>query len=821
MPAKSSVPSIAEDSLHVIRNRMRRGELALFTGAGFSRDATAVDGQSVPGKDELKEILWPIAFPGETIDATSSLGEIFECAIQQSSTAVKRELEKCLTIRSSDLPEIYAKWLALPWFRIYTLNIDDLEEATQRQFDIPLRLISTSINDPVPNPDAAILYVHLNGKVGEIPKVTFSPFQYAERLPGRDPWYAILAADLSRKSFIFVGSSLDEPPMWDHVALRGERPGREIRPRSFLVTPELPVARRRLLAEFNIDWIPMDQESFLYEVLLPLEAEATSGRAVLRQQREHLARSPVRSITEVRSERRDIALAQYLLGREPSWQDISDGYSIEREFETDLIDPERVVEPAVTLFTGTAGTGKSTTLMRMCLALDAQGHQVAWLDLSSNHTIAQLKAAIIGADPEYIAIDDLDLLGAQSASFVTELLDRKPELKVLAACRSARAERFDVIRALTRLDCKNVVVPPLADSDISLLLDALEKAGVLGQLQGLSMAERRSVFSRKAGRQLIVAMIEATSGRDFDDKIEGETAELPTDMAFLYAIVALATRARTWLSRETILFAAGDTSATQLEKLEALIRQHLVVEPIVDQLELRHRVIAERVVACFRRQGQLGEAVEGLLLAMAMRTVGMHGTQNRERRLLVKLLNHRFMIEEVCDAGQIRAIYESLRSTLGDDFHYWLQRGSFEVQVGDLSLAENYLDQAKGLASTDYRVQTEWAYMSLKRAAEDAGAGIHGWRERAEAGFSELEDAISRRGTEDSYPYHVLGSQGLRYVRRAPLVQIEKQQILGRLLERVKQGVALHGGDELESLREAIERDYLLTAVPPAEVADP
>ena len=265
-------------------------------------------------------------FPSEEPDPESSLGDIFECALQQSESAVQRELNRCLRVDPSALPQGYRDWFSLPWFRVYTLNIDDLEEAVQRQYSQATRYESLSINDPLPNPSSAVTYVHLNGRLSEFPRVTFSPMQYADRLPGKDPWYAALAADLVGRSFLFVGSSLDEPPIWDHMALRGERArhARELRPRSFLVTPSLPTARRRLLAEFNIDWIPMDQEMFLTDVLMNLVEEAHSGREMLRIRQGQLSRSPVRSIGEIRSEFSDVNLSQYLLGREPAWQDITE-----------------------------------------------------------------------------------------------------------------------------------------------------------------------------------------------------------------------------------------------------------------------------------------------------------------------------------------------------------------------------------------------------------------------------------------------------------------------------------------------------------------
>ncbi|MDE0515902.1 MAG: hypothetical protein OXH43_06185 [Acidimicrobiaceae bacterium] len=183
---------------------------------------------------------------------------------------------------------------------------------------------------------------------------------------------------------------------------------------------------------------------------------------------------------------------------------------------------------------------------------------------------------------------------------------------------------------------------------------------------------------------------------------------------------------------------------------------------------------------------------------------------------MVGLLNHKFMIEEIGDKAAVRTIYESLSSILSDDFHFWLQRGSFELETGDLDLAENYLNQARGLSPEDHRVRTAWSYMSLRRAAELAQSAEAGWRERAQEAMSELSDIIELRGTTDEHAFHILGSQGLHYARRAPLSFDERLRLLDQLRGVVGRGARLHtDSDELKQLRDDLETEYLRLAVPP------
>jgi tetratricopeptide (TPR) repeat protein len=185
--------------------------------------------------------------------------------------------------------------------------------------------------------------------------------------------------------------------------------------------------------------------------------------------------------------------------------------------------------------------------------------------------------------------------------------------------------------------------------------------------------------------------------------------------------------------------------------------------------------------------------------------------RGREGSLLVRLLSHDWLMKHMPgDREGVRAAYDAVEDLLSWDSHYWLQRGSFEVEVGDLQLAYNLLEQARALAPEDYRVQTEWGYLAIKRAAQNPTALEA--RDRVDEAFVELEDAITRRGHLDSYPAHVMGSQGLSWVRNGPLSQEEKLAVLARLRGVVDDALNQHPTvGELRQLSRDLEQEYLTT----------
>ena len=147
----------------------------LFTGAGFSLDAEATDGEPIPSVGKLKEILWPIAFPRGRVRSGSSNGDIFDCAREANRTLLERNPSAMSDSEQRRSARFLYRLDVGPWRRIYTLNVDDLEEAVQRAHDLPVAIRTVSaLTDPIPNHDQSLLCVHLNGTLSDLPDVTFS-----------------------------------------------------------------------------------------------------------------------------------------------------------------------------------------------------------------------------------------------------------------------------------------------------------------------------------------------------------------------------------------------------------------------------------------------------------------------------------------------------------------------------------------------------------------------------------------------------------------------------------------------------------------------
>lgn len=321
------------------------------------------------------------------------------------------------------------------------------------------------------------------------------------------------------------------------------------------------------------------------------------------------------------------------------------------------------------------------------------------------------------------------------------------------------------------------------------------------------------MFREYSGRQLLVAMISATSGARLQDKVPDEFFDLPDDSQRAYALVALATTFRYSLSRQDILIALNDSTNEAINTIDALLRRHLLIErpPGSGLIQVRHRVIAELLRDELQKRGQLTDAVFGLAFLAATHTPPSTARRGRALRLLRAVINHDFLFRTL-NLEASKVLYQQLEDLLASDPHYWLQRGSLEVEFGDLRLAENFLSQARGLSAGDLLIENEWAYLLFRKAIDVPGSSQAPALVRE---ATEILENIIQHPAAQPHPFHVLGSQGFAWSRRGISRQEEKARYLRAIMAKVELGVDRYPKNEdLKQLRDDLRREYLALAIP-------
>ena len=822
---------LSANSIARLRSQMARAEVVFFTGAGFSVGAENRRGQKLPTTAQLKRELWGLCYPDQENDPTSTLGELFDVAKKRRRADLINFLGSRFSVHADSLSDYYRSYWSMPWLRVYTLNIDDLALAAARKFQLdrtPIPISATSGDRSyVPrgrHGEPSLEVVHLNGALPDPPEsLTFSETQYAERIANKEPWYARCVADLVSRPVIFIGTDLREVPLWQHMELRKLRvkPRNDRRAGSILVTPTLSPSRQELLQELRVEWFSGTAESFAGEVLGQLGDARKKGFEFLGDYSRSLGRTTLQLTSDLAADNPSLETG-YLAGEEPHWADVLTGRAVERAFDLALYEAametfKRKRPATALLVSGTAGTGKSTALMRLALTLSDEGIPAFWVDRDTRVSPHAIRERVLREKSRVaLVIDDADVLGRQAAGLLHELVLAHDKLLCIMSARSTKVGAIaDSIAQENLIALEEKVVPGLTDEDIGKLIFVLDKFHRLGILKGKNAVERRRAFTYQAGRQLLVAMINATSGEKFEEKAQSELIDLTGIDRYTYAIVCVASSLGHYLTKDEVLLAAGNAVNEAAEALDTLAARHVLVSrPPTYEYRARHRVIAELVQGRLQALGELKDVVVGLAFAASSKVNPAMPKHERPWRLLNRLMGHEFL-GRVLGVMDAREVYGEIESLVAFDYHYWLQRGSLEVQLGELVWATQYLDQARSLASHDYLVQTAYGDLQMRKASESPD------RHRAlaylEEGMAILENVITVHGRTTPYPFHVLGSQGLHWSRvEATMTGVAKREFLGMILERVKTGCGLHPrSEQLKRLVPVIEREILYTVTVP------
>jgi len=802
------------------------GNVALFTGAGFSSGLRNYQGKAIPLGSELRQIMWSTFYPNEGSAEHMAFGDVFEAALMLNEVKLNEVLRHHLTIDPSSIPEWYNDYFDIPWYKIYTLNIDSSIASVNSQwtFGRPLVEVSCTTGTQFESFAPKLAQYALNGCLTDgASQLTFSTSQYAARLAHPDQYYTHLASELLTIPFVYIGTKLDESPLWQHIQMRqsrGPRGSSEQRAKSYLVTPQLDRAKEIRLRSLNIEWLKMDAEEFHDQVLKQVNNSIQTGRHFFKslgtQKDSHFIQ--VSEALKVGPKQ-----TQFLAGEEPTWSDMVAGRAIIRDFDIKLGDAcvaavSSNPDSKSRLFAvpGTAGSGKSTSLMQLAARLNAEGVFTLWIDRTCNTQIPLVLRAIdeLGQRPKCLLVDDVEIFGKSFFYFIKALYDQDKDILICFSIRSNIFDKyFNEPMATAAMDYREYRVPHLTDGDIDKLIDVMELEKRLGVLRGKNRSQQVRVFKSFSGRQLLVAMLSATSDNRFEVKIVEEFMALNPNEKRIYSTMTVASSYKCSLNKGDMLGSVGQIDNTMLQAIDSLVRQHLLVEDVNLPMhyKLRHRVIAERVLNAVREEGYLKDAVFGLASFLTVHEGQRILARSPKGRMVIQIINHDFLQKNL-EHSDCSLLYADLEPYLHDHYHYWLQRGSREVEMenGSLVDATNYLGQARslytGIHGNDL-IENEYAYLLFKRALE---------RPSDPLSAEYVDDAIKilvalfLAPRKTPHPYHVLGSQGLSWCRYGIVQREEKVKFLKFLIYHVENGVQeFTRNTELSGLLKDLNKEYL------------
>lgn len=806
-----------------LKSQLSLGNAVLFLGAGFSLDAKNILDNSFPSAWELTEKIWDVCYPNEPVETGTLLQDIFDHALKRNKNGLQSLINNELTAKRGGYPDWYSKVLSLPWRRIYTLNADNLVEVVMSDLAgirRPHRVSAADSNCSINLIGGRVDIVHLNGDFEDgVDKLTFSRQQYARRA-NPDNAYVRMCRDLAMRTVVFIGSSLEEGPLWEHLELRGkkhrERNHNELRPRSYLVVPSLPRAKTSLLDEYNVALLPMKGREFVSQVVNSINEVSAQGHAALDTlaNADSASYSILRNVADLSAQ--TPSPTEYLLGEQVAWSDVTDGKVGLRDCFEEAWDKVQAVRSSsnrdkVFVVTGTAGTGKSSLHKWLAMRLSGEGESVGWVDPENRILGDKLVKTMQESPTSALFIADADIYGATLSRLLREIKDVSPATTIVLELRASKVDQVLRPVDLRGVQCEEFTVPSMTDGDVDVVLNCLDKFNRLGQLKGLPRQQQEKVFKNSASRQLLPAMYEATSGKRFLDRAKHELRELDGQQRFIYGLVSTASAHRFNLTKDEIVLALSDNSSESLNSIEALSRRRLILRRSDNQYSARHRVIGQLVYDELVESGTITPVIRGLIALAASKVSENTSRGSRPVRMMKTFLNHD-LIKRTMGTDQGRVLYGEFESILDWDAHYWLHRGALEIDGDCLDTAENFLNQAMNLSPDDYLIKTEWAFLQYKLA----NASPHGGSSpsRVQEAENILDSVIVGRVNMSAHAYHIQINQGMRWAKSGALTNQESSNLLSELLRKAQEATKMHPNDSfLSEAFKKLEAEVLKAAI--------
>jgi energy-coupling factor transporter ATP-binding protein EcfA2 len=816
-------------------------QVVLFLGAGFSRDATNLLNEKFPTGQTLGQKLWTFLEVKGDYDKTS-LTEMYQAFL---TAGVKKDRKLSFlnsNLMSSDIPDIYNEVSFPYWYKIYTVNIDDVLTKVYRRKGKGIEELKFP-HDQYSERDQSLettQIVYLNGKLPCDPdEVIFSTKQYAKANLSHQPLYAQFVYDYAAMPTIFIGTELNEPLFETYIAARENKHGLpELRPKSFLVTPELsPVKAENLRTNYNVHHVKGYTSDFLawlesIKHVLPDRItilKKTFPNFINIYDYAKLTGVPKKSLNEFAKSFNRVPRefnapkerSGFLMGTSPRWNDIYFELDIPRSITKHVFNSIELSYSAsvnsktkVINLTGYAGSGKSTILKRLGFMLSQNG-RTAFLSYSAfvpkNDEIINVLHAI--EDRVVLLFDNANNVMTQLPELIKKLNNelKNPPVIVLGI-RSNYLNKLDELLDPDFAEIESFKIPDLDDLEIENLIAKLEENNLLGLLNGKTKSQRFYEFKNRANRQILIAMKEATNGKSFEEIMKDEYNVIqPSEAKILCTCISLCTEQSYPNSKQDFIGFSKIDHNQALNFLNTVLHGTIMWIGSGNQFMIRHKILADYFIKNCSSIDILKEAYIRVLSVLAPELRRNNIGNARMFNLFKALTNHQTLYRRFKnDINLAREVYDSIASYFNDDAHFWLQYGSLEVEGkdGDLKLAENYINQAESLFQNSRHIQNAKCnlYYRLAYSSETLEEAII-YKEKADALGHILLLSI---GKEEPYIYHIYCGGRYNFISKWIKDKDEKRIALLDLQKIVKTAITFHPRNErLEVAANAIKRAYI------------
>ncbi|HEY4678042.1 MAG TPA: SIR2 family protein [Candidatus Angelobacter sp.] len=772
----------------ILVNQVREGKTVIFLGAGASKESKDRNGKRPPDGRQLAKMISDKFFGDQYSD--SPLTMVADYAISESDLGKVQSFLKDV-FEHFEPSEAHNGLAGFRWHGIATTNYERLIEKAYTGHEDALQSPQPLIEDTDrveenQRDPRHVLLLKLHGCVSRIASekcpLILTPDQYITHKQTRARLFGVFSTWAYEHPIIFIGSSLQDP---DIRAVLNELLSKgDFSPRNYIVAPDVDEISSRFWTNRRVTVLKGTFSEFMRSLdaaipnafrglasiarteCHPIESLFKAPQAVLSRACAQFLDVDASYVAAIKAPKR-VTAKDFYMGVSDGFGPIEDDLDVRREL-ADTVVMDHVIRdqqepsdaPEVVMVKAHAGAGKSIFL-----------HRIAWdatRDFGAICLFMRSSGMIhCGAIQEII-----QNCRQRVYLFVDDAADREKELLYLMKHIGPEG-RFLTIFLAERINEWNMVsesvgalvteeheLPYLTSREIDGLLSLLRKHKALGTLQGLSEKEQRSAFAERAGRQLLVALHEATFGYSFEQILLDEYNHiLPFEAQRIYLTVSILNRLNIPVRAGIISRIHGIAFPEFHERFFAPL-EHVVFadyDPLIRDYtyRTRHPHIADilfiRILANPDERYDLYlKVLQALNLSFSV-----------DKRAFWLMMKGRSILNLFPSHERANALYTAAESMLGADPHLLHQKAIYEMNrpKGDLRESLRLLNIAKSLAPDDTAIQHTVAELKL-RAVDESESILE--KEKLVREATDISLRLISAEPVNSYAHHTLIKAGLK-----------------------------------------------------------
>jgi tetratricopeptide (TPR) repeat protein len=772
----------------ILEEQARQGRVVLLLGAGASVEARDANNRKPPTSLQLSKLISQKFLGGEFNHA--DLATVAEYAFSEAGVLAVQQYIRDLFSVFEPTPA-HCLLTKFGWSGLATTNYDCLvEKAYEKtagavQHPIPFiengdRIIE-SLRDP-----KSVKYLKLHGCISRISDencpLILARDQYLKYRHCRDRIFDQLREWAYEHIIVFIGHSVQDADLRETIFELDQQ--LKSRPRYFFVAPGRSNIEKRFWETKKVTVLDGTFNEFINALDAALAGQfrglivpTTEPHGISRKFRvadaslskncsEFLLADAVyvqaATATEI------IKPQDFYHGYNATWAPVAQDLDVRRGVSDDILEDVFLLDDytqrkplEIVLLKGYAGSGKTVSLRR--IAWDAAKQYdclCIYMNDDARPNIGAIQELIeLTRERIFLFIDNAADRISEVRQLIQEIGDYGDLLTVILAGRTNEWNSVpgDLQSAVTT----EYELATLKHEEIVQLLELLEKHHALGRLEERSPEERIHAFEALAGRQLLVALHEATLGRPFEEILEDEFRSLvPDEAQRVYLTICL-------LNRLEVPVRAGIISRIHAipfaDFKERLFRplEHVVYDSFDTRIRdnvyrARHPIIAEIVFErILRDEAERFQEYYQCLTALNVD----YSTDDKAFRQLIRA---RTLLQLFPNREHVYALFDAATKMVGEsEPHLLQQRAIYEMHRlgGDLALAAKLLNRAIELQPYNKSFKHTKAELALKNS-DSARTDLERDKLLREATALALETKEQRYG--ETYSHHTLAKVNMK-----------------------------------------------------------